>query len=327
MTPGLWADLKRHFEHSEDMFISSSRESCVKKGDIIFVYEKNIIASKKGFVCIVQTKTAQIKNIKYKIFPDQNLNKYCFGVDTVSIFDKVMINDINGPLCSIESYKNKASFAIRFLKYDSIFTALNNDIGYCLLENILRHLETLPDIDDEEHEKDPHNQTDPLTEGSDDSTEVSVNANANDQTTEVEIEYGNIPVMVVLCEKALNSIVNEPDNEPSVIHDHMINCKACDITDNGNCIPKLLQIWNETTIIYEEGDSNYDELTNCLESYYSLKKFNPSTNLKTSQIKLLNIIDQDHIYNNCMIILSYISEMICEHDDAKDIKKKTKKKK
>jgi len=87
--------------------------------------------------------------------------------------------------------------------------------------------------------------------------------------------------------------------------DHILNCGDCDFTDNGNILIKLANLWKKSDIYYLEVDSDQDEYQQAMDSYYNLTNHNPFGKVKRSTIRLLNIIEMDSIYNNCMIIESY----------------------
>lgn len=332
-TTKLWNDLKEHLENNTDMFISTFKYSYVGSGDIIIIYSKDKISSKTGFVCVAQNKYNQIDNSsnKINIFSDKNLNKYCYQIETCIFLPKLIkIEHIVPYLSGVESFKNKRSFTSKYLRYDSIFNKIYYDLGYRIVKSFFELNPDSVNFEDNQDEEYIDNNSDISQINSDiksdnkslhdqdDPDNLSDNQNSNSKGTDTN-EFGNIPIMIVLCPRSLDKLVCEPDNEGNILYDHLLNCNICDVTDNGNIKTRLLNLWEGSDISYLEVDSSQDEYISALNSYYHLKNHNPFGEVDKSTIRLLNIIEQNNIYNNCMLIESYF------HDGSlKEPKQKSK---
>lgn len=300
-TSKLWKELEDYIEKNTEMFISTFKYPYVTKGDIVLIYSKNKIdKSKTGFVCITQIISDQIDNSsgKIKIFSDKNLNLFCYQIKPVIFLPQIIkIDDILPYINNIDTFKNKTSFIVNYLKYDSIFKQLDHKLGNTISESFFDINPESISFEDNKNEPDEIISDDESQLDSSDKNTIDQKKNHNDK--------GNIPLMVILCPKALDKLVCEPDNESNIIYDHLLNCKVCDVTDNGNIQAKLINIWKDSDISYLETDSDQDEYKLALDSYYNLKNHNPFDDDEKPTIRLLNIIEQGNIYNDCMIIESY----------------------
>lgn len=308
----LWNDLQNHLENSNDMYISTFKYSYIESGDIIIIYAKDKISSTKtGFVCIVQTKSKQIDNSlrKIKIFLDKNLNNYCYQLETIIFLPTLIkIDDIIPYINTIDSFKNKRSFTINHLKYDSVFNKIDQNMGRELVKSFF---ELNPDsVSFEDNQEKQHSEN-----TSESYENINIDNKINDNSNKTQNVYdeiiqdtGNVPILIVLCKDSLNKLIMNPDNESNILFDHLLNCNICDVTDNDNIKTKLLNLWKDADISYLEVDSDQNDYTVALDHYYNLKKHNPFGDIDKPNIRLLNIIEQNNIYNNCMIIESYFPE-------------------
>ncbi|AYV83585.1 MAG: hypothetical protein Hyperionvirus9_2 [Hyperionvirus sp.] len=100
-------------------------------------------------------------------------------------------------------------------------------------------------------------------------------------------------------------------NPSDVIYDHLFDCDDCDVTDNSNNNSlriRLLKVWKEdgTEVMYEEVDGENEDLESALNSYYCSECFNPFGEVEGAKIRLLNIIEEDHMYNESVLVLSFV---------------------
>jgi len=376
-TAKLWKDLEYHFENNIDMYISTYKYSYVSNGDIIVIYSKDKTSpSKTGFVCVVQVKSDQIDNLsgKINIYSDKNLNKYCFHVETCVFLPKLVKIDDIVPYITVDSFKSKKSFTGKYLRYDSVFNKIDQDLGNNIVNSFFEltpdsisfednqrsefidessddvshiNIENDTSIDDQienfdddtnncnrdpkdsrlakspernlgnpDHQKDSGNKSRKKSKGGMKKDEPKCNEDNNINNEQL----GNIPVMIVLCKKSLNELISEPDNEPNILYNHLLNCNICDVTDNDNIRIKLLNLWKDSDILYLETDSEKDEYNSALNAYHNLKNHNPFGDIDKPTIRLLNIIEEGNIYNNCMLIESYFP--IIKTKDSKPQKTK-----
>ena len=115
-----------HFKSNDEMYISTYKDSCIKKGDIAIIYVRDSIA-KSGFVCAVQIESNQIDNSfnQLKIFSDRNLNKYCYQIQTCILFpNKIKLTDVIKYI-DCEIYYKK----ILTIKYDSQFYQIDSPLA------------------------------------------------------------------------------------------------------------------------------------------------------------------------------------------------------
>lgn len=329
-TINLWHNLKKHFENNTEMFISTFQHSNVVNGDIIIIYVKD--KNKSGFVCMTQTKSNQIENFsgKVKIFSDNNLNSYCFQIETcIFLPNLVKIKNISPYLSDIKSFKNNQNFSSKYLKCYYTFNKLDYDLGYNIIKSLFQLNPISVSFERDENDINIEKTTNNKNIKSKNNTKLKKNNTKSKNNTKLNNDTkklknnnpennnlknndtnnftnnGNIPIMIVLCAKSLDQLLNEPDNESNVIYDHLLNCNVCDVTDNDNVKAKLLNLWNSSNISYFEVDSTHEEYISALDSYHNLRNYNPFEQVDKPSINLLNIIEQNNIYNNCMLITSF----------------------
>ena len=292
--------------------IATSKDSTVEKDDIIIIYIRG-----SGFICIAQIGSEKIDNSdgKIKIFADKNLNQYCYQIQNYVFLKTIKMRDVISKINEMNIYKFN-----KYVRGDSVFNSISYSLGYDIVKIILIDLAEFIDNEpksDDDQKKIPKkniskkkiiNKRKISNNNKKISNKNNIDNNNIPDKNNVSSEQnnkGNVPIMIVLCQRGLDELLREPDNESKVIFDHMFNCDECDITDNGEIRTKLFINWYKSTIEYSEVDSKDEKFNEALDAYHNLRKYTSSNDTTNSKIKLLNIIEQDHLYNNCMLIESY----------------------
>jgi hypothetical protein len=315
-TSKLWTELENHLQNSQKMFISTFKYPMVTNDGVLLVYIKGK-ALKVGFACVMQVKGDRIDNSsgEIKIFTDLNLNAYCYQIETVVFLPSLIkIDDIVTHLDSIESFKNKKSFSGKYLRFDSIFNQIDNDLGSAIMGNLFKIVQQAPapvpnNKNTRKQKVEGRGKQGKKKKEEADPNEINQGKHEVDPNEiDNSVCTGNVPVMVVLCQAALNKLVSEPDNEPNIVYDHLMDCNQCDVTDNGDIKVKLISRWSTSDISYLEVDSKQDEYTSSINAYHNIKRHNPFGDVDKCTIRLLNIIELGNTYNDCMILESYFPE-------------------
>ena len=269
----------------KEMMISSPAWSKLNPDDIIFLYIKG---KTSGFFGLVQIKTEQITNEEYIIYNDNNLNKYCYGIEEVILFDDIHYDQLDLILL-------KKAFVCKYLRSENLFKSLDYPFGCTLFNEITKVMNSKPisiSIPD-------------LVENVENEIETTDNVESDIKIN----DDGNIPFLIVLCNLALEGIQEDSDKAAEILFNHVYDCDACDITDNGEVRLKLLPIWKNLEFEYDDVDSNYPELTAALAAYHSMNRYNPFNCNDSPKIKILNIAEQDNLYNECILIVSNIPKL------------------
>ena len=325
-TPTLWTELKNHLERNEadSMYISSCqyydpkhKHHSVKEGDVIFIYTK-ATAPKTGFVCVAQVASPMIDNeaagSTITVYADQNLNRCCYRLVSVMMFDPIKLNSVIGDLPDVRS---KQEFSGKYLKLTTVFNLFPHDSGDRLLANIISCCPEQVAFDEVSRDSvsDSGSVASGHGTGAGDGDMDGETATETEPAPEAEapvvvnMEGMIIPMMIVLCQRALNSVVSQPDQEGEVIYEHLLNCRSCDVTDNGDSRARLLLSWSRATVEYSEVDSNHDEFKGSLIAYHGLTESAPTNVVPgTPLVKLLNIIEEGNLYNNCMLVQAYLPD-------------------
>ena len=293
ITESVWNHLCRLYA-KKDYYFSCFKNYIVKSNDHIIFYQKSDNPAKRGFVGMCQTESDLQLNVKkIKIFNDINLNTFYCTVKNVTLFYTVIkISNINNDLKKqTTSYKSLQSFSCKYLKKIEEFTTLPLDIGKKII-NILIDANKL-DLSVKDVSDNSSNSSDSSSNESDDeSVDESV-----DESDEYLIK-GHIPILFEPCKKFIwdGDIIKN-------FKYHYIECEKCIKTDN-NDIQIIKQLNKSIYLIKKIKD--IDEIEKYCNNYYNLTKcyYEVSDKLKDKNcINLLKIINYEHVYNKCILIL------------------------
>jgi len=326
-----WTELVSYWKTTKQLYIGSHKKSIMKKNDICLIY---IIDKKNdGFICILNIISDQL-SIQ---------NKICFNITYFILPKPIHIDTIDPNISMLDTYINKKHFMAKYVRLYLVFNSINAIIGktiYDILNGNNSNSNNSNNISIEQNISVNRNNRISYFDDTDDNISISSkenniecidiqsNSSHNDNSidnidsidnisdnisvsseTSIEInKYGIIPILIELCENAINEFMDVRCVEADIIYSHLFNCDKCDITNNNSntIIFKLRDIWKDMDISYKEIDTSYDEYSNTMTAYQSLHKY--TSDRHTNNIKLLNIIDQDDIYNNCLLLECNITE-------------------
>jgi len=326
-----WTELVSYWKTTKQLYIGSHKKSIMKKNDICLIY---IIDKKNdGFICILNIISDQL-SIQ---------NKICFNITYFILPKPIHIDTIDPNISMLDTYINKKHFMAKYVRLYLVFNSINAIIGktiYDILNGNNSNSNNSNNISIEQNISVNRNNRISYFDDTDDNISISSkenniecidiqsNSSHNDNSidnidsidnisdnisvsseTIIEInKYGIIPILIELCENAINEFMDVRCVEADIIYSHLFNCDKCDITNNNSntIIFKLRDIWKDMDISYKEIDASYDEYSNTMTAYQSLHKY--TSDRHTNNIKLLNIIDQDDIYNNCLLLECNITE-------------------
>lgn len=323
-----WTELVSYWKTTKQLYIGSHKKSIMKKNDICLIY---IIDKKNdGFICVLNIMSDQL-SIQ---------NKMCFNITYFILPKPIHIDTIDPNISMLDTYVNKKHFMAKYVRLYLVFNSINAIIGKTIYDILNGNNSNSNNISIEQNISVNRNNRISYFDDTDDNISISSkenniecidiqsNSSHNDNSidnidsidnisdnisvsseTIIEInKYGIIPILIELCENAINEFMDVRCVEADIIYSHLFNCDKCDITNNNSntIIFKLRDIWKDMDISYKEIDASYDEYTNTMTAYQSLHKY--TSDRHTNNIKLLNIIDQDDIYNNCLLLECNITE-------------------
>lgn len=106
-----------NLKNYKGMYISCFLHYEVKKGDIIFIYSKEVL--KNGFAGICRaSKNLKLNDNNNKIFNDKNMNNYIIKLNYITLFENIVkINDIiNYIKFDKPGFRSTQSFTSKFVK-------------------------------------------------------------------------------------------------------------------------------------------------------------------------------------------------------------------